>query len=91
MHRRGFTYRQIMAELGWTSTSSVGPPITQALKDQTKVNPDQVVKLMRERLDDYRHQAWRVLGRTHYVTSASGAIARHPTTGEPQAPRRASS
>jgi hypothetical protein len=83
MHRRGFTYRQIGAELGWTSTASVGPAISRALKEMTKVDPDEIVKVMRDRLDDYRRQAWRVLGRTHYVTTQSGAVARHPVTGDP--------
>jgi hypothetical protein len=83
MVQRGFTYRQIGAELGWSSTASVSLAVKRALKEISRVDPDEVVKLMRSRLDDYRRQAWRVLGTRHYVTSPSGAVARHPITGDP--------
>lgn len=83
MVRRGFTYRQIAAELGWSSPASVGNAVTRALKEISKVDADEVVKMMRERLDDYRRQAWRVLGRTHFVTTPTGAIVRHPDSGTP--------
>lgn len=83
MHRRGFTHRQIATELGWSAHQSAANAITRALKELTQVDPDAVVKLMRDRLDEYRRHAWRVLATRHYVTTPSGAVARHPQTGDP--------
>ncbi len=83
MSQRGFSYRQIAAELGWKSPSTVHDAIRRGLRDMNAVDGPELVRLMRERLDDYRRQAWRVLGRPHYVTTQSGAVARHPDTGQP--------
>ena len=80
MSRRGFTYRQIAAELGWASPQSVTLAIRRALKEMNNIDGDELVKLMRDRLDDYRRQAWRVLGppalRDHSIRGGR----RHPET-----------
>jgi hypothetical protein len=83
MKRRGFTHRQIADEIGWSSPQSVSNAITRALKELTQVDADDVVRLMRERLDEYRRQAWRVLSRPHFVTTPAGVVARHPDTNAP--------
>src|SRR5271166_5709369 len=80
MARRGFTHRQIAAELGWRSHASVGEAVGRALREINNIDGDELVRLMRDRLDDYRRQAWRVLGRTHYVTSTGGVVVRDPET-----------
>jgi hypothetical protein len=83
MKRRGFNLRQIATECGWSSPQSAANAITRALKELTQVDADEVVRLMRERLDEYCRQAWRVLSRPHFVTTPAGVVARHPETNAP--------
>jgi hypothetical protein len=83
MVRRGFSYRQVAAEIGWASPQSVGNAVKRALKELHAVDADELVKIMRGRLDDYRRQAWRVLSAKHYVTTQSGSLVRHPETRQP--------
>lgn len=83
MHRRGFTYRQIAAQLGWTNPRSAFDAVRRGLRDIAQVNADDIRGLMRERFDDYRQQAWRVLATKHYVVSTSGKLVYHPETGQP--------
>ena len=76
--RRGFTQRQIAAELGWSSHVSVAHAVQRALKELTQVDAPQTLKLMRDRLDEYRRHAFRVLATKHYVVSSLGKIVRQP-------------
>lgn len=82
-YRRGLTYRQIAAKMGWRSPASVGNAITRALADDHRAANEEVRQILLDRLQDYRASAWKVLSAIHYVTSTGGKVVLHPETDEP--------
>lgn len=84
LYRRGLTYRQIAAELGWKSPAAAFEAVRRAVKDAARedMGGADALRLMLERLQDYRRIAWRVASTKHLMTNQAGVV-RHPFTGEP--------
>lgn len=81
LYRRGMTYRQIAAQMGWRSPASVGNAISRALADDHQAANEEVRQILLDRLQDYRRSAWEVLTGTHYVTTQSGKLVEGPGGG----------
>lgn len=80
LYRRGLTYRQIAAQMGYGSLASIGDAIRRASLDAARNAPGdgEALRIMLERLQDYRRQAWRVASSRHYVTTQAGRLAAGP-------------
>jgi hypothetical protein len=81
LYRRGLTYRQIAAQMGWRSPASVGNAITRALADDHQAANEEVRQILLGRLQDYRASAWNVLTARHYVTTQAGKLVEGPDGG----------
>jgi hypothetical protein len=84
LYRRGLSYRQIAAQLGYRSHVTVGLAIQRhatASMRGSLASPESMAMLL-ERLQDYRRAAYRVLAARHYKVS-DGRLVLHPETGEP--------
>ncbi|HUK68690.1 MAG TPA: hypothetical protein VLW50_08060 [Streptosporangiaceae bacterium] len=80
LYCKGFSYRQIMPQVGLRSTRSVGEAIRRHAKtaaSETLRSPE-VMQMMLDRLQDYRRLAWRVASSRHYITSPSGKVVTGP-------------
>jgi hypothetical protein len=80
LYRRGLTYRQIAAQLGFRSPQSVGDAIRRhaRLAVGGALGGPEFTQIMLDRLQDYRRAAWRVATARHYVTSQSGKLSMGP-------------
>src|ERR1035441_1291398 len=85
LYRRGLTYRQIAAQMGYKSPQSVGDAIRRAAQSAAgdALASVEALQMMLDRLQDYRRLAWRVASTKHYATMQSGKVATHPETGAP--------
>ncbi len=80
LYRRGLTYRQIAAEVGFRSPQSVGDAIRRHARASASASlggPD-AIQMMLDRLQDYRRLAWRVATSRSYVTTQAGKVAAGP-------------
>jgi len=80
LYRRGLTYRQIAAEVGFRSPQSAGDAIRRHARATAAASlggPD-AIQVMLDRLQDYRRLAWRVATARHYVTTQAGKVATGP-------------
>jgi hypothetical protein len=84
LFRRGLTYRQISAEMGWGSPTSALNAVRRAARDAARddLGGADALHLMLGRLNDYRRVAWRVASTKHFLTTQSGVVL-HPVTREP--------
>lgn len=84
LRRRNLNYKQIAAQLGYSSLSSAYDAVQRGLRDTQGEASAEVRQLELDRLDDIARGFQRVFATKHYVVSAaSGVVARHPETGEP--------
>jgi hypothetical protein len=85
LYRRGLSYRQIAAQLGYRSPQSVGDAVRRHARTAATdhLAGPEALQVMLDRLQDYRRLAWRVATAKHYATTASGNVALHPVTGDP--------
>ena len=76
LFRRGLSYRQISAEMGWKSTSAAFEAVRRAARDagRDSLAAAEALTLMLERLQDYRRLVYRVATTKHYVTTQSGRV-----------------
>jgi hypothetical protein len=81
---RGLNHRQIAAQLGWKSPSSVVDAIDRALSDVYREDLEKCRQVEEDKLDDLTRLVWRELGRSHYVVTQAGKVAMlpDPATGE---------
>lgn len=80
LYRRGLSYRQIAAEVGWKSQKSAFEAVRRAAKDNA-VDPIEAAaarQVFLDRFQDYRRAAQRVLSTRHYVTTQAGKLATGP-------------
>lgn len=85
LYRRGLSYRQIAAELGWRSSNAAYQAVQRAVADAAACPraAGEARQLMLDRLQDYRRVAWRVASTRHYAVSQGGKVAVNPVTEEP--------
>jgi hypothetical protein len=83
LHYRGVTYRKIAAHLGWKNQASAFEAVRRAIADGYRLSAEDARRVEDERLDELVRAFSQVMGRRHYVATASGKIALHPETGEP--------
>jgi hypothetical protein len=85
LYRRGLTYRQIAAELGWRSPNAAFEAVRRAARDagRDSLAAAEALTMMLERLQDYRRLVYRVAVAKHYVTTQSGKVIVHPETKLP--------
>jgi hypothetical protein len=83
LFRRGLSYRQIGAELGF-SHQSASDAIRRAAKDNAAdpLEQAEAKQAVYDRLQDYRRAAQRVLNSRHYVVSQGGKLVLGPD-GQP--------
>ena len=81
LFRRGLSYRQISAEIGYRSPSAAFDAVRRAARENA-VDPLEAMaarQVFLDRFQDYRRAAQRVLSTRHYVASAqSGKLAYGP-------------
>lgn len=84
-YRRGLTYRQIAAQMGYRSPQSVGEAIRRHARYSVTdaMSGPEALQMMLDRLQDYRRLAWRVATTRHYAVTQSGNVVLHPETGAP--------
>ena len=84
LYRRGLSYRQIAAQMGWKSPQSALDAVRRAARDaaQDPLAAEEALALMLERLQDYRRLMNRVASTRHYVTTQAGNLAKGPD-GQP--------
>jgi len=84
LYRRGLSYRQICAQIGWKSTRSAVDAVRRGARDSA-LDPLEAAEARQafyDRFQDYRRAAQRVLAGRHYVTTQSGRLALGPD-GQP--------
>jgi hypothetical protein len=76
LYRRGLTYRQIAAELGWRSPNAAFEAVRRAARDagRDSLAAAEALTMMLERLQDYRRLVYRVAVAKHYVTTQAGNV-----------------
>ena len=79
LFRRGLSYRQIGAELGF-SHAAASDAVRRAAKDNAgdPLEQAEARQAALDRLQDYRRAAQRVLSTRHYVTSQAGKLVDGP-------------
>lgn len=84
LFRRGLTYRQISAQMGWRSPNAAFLAVRRAARDAAtdSLAATEALQLMLSRQQDYRRLVWRVAMAKHYVTTQTGAMALGPD-GQP--------
>jgi len=84
MFRRGLTYRQISAQLGYKTPSAAFTAVRRAAKDagRDSLAAAEALSLMLERHQDYRRAVYRVLTARHYQVTQAGNVVKGPD-GQP--------
>jgi hypothetical protein len=72
--RRGLTYRQVAAQMGWKNQASAYEAVQRALSDAICEPADEVRRIELDRLDEYMRHALRVLATPHYMVSQHGEV-----------------
>lgn len=84
LFRRGLTYRQICAEIGYSSPNAASEAVRRAAREAA-VDPleaEAARQAFLDRFQDYRRAAQRVMNTKHYRTNQAGNIVRGPD-GQP--------
>jgi len=85
LRRKGLTYDDIAAELGFRDRSAARKSVKRALGTIAGEPAAELVTLEAERLDELTRCLYRIVATVHYVVTPGGKLARHPDTGEPLA------
>lgn len=81
--RRGLSYRQIAAQMGWKNQASAYEAVQRGLADSAVEASDEVRRLEVDRLDEMRRHALRVLATPHMMVSQGVVVTwTDPKTGE---------
>jgi hypothetical protein len=83
LRQQGLSYRSIAREMGWNSASGARQAVQRSLADAVTEAVDEIRQIESARLDDMMKMLLRIAMTTHYQTTATGVVARHPDTGEP--------
>jgi len=80
LFRRGLSYRQVCAEMGWKSSNAAVEAVRRAARDNASDPLEQADarQAVFDRLQDYRRAAQRVLTARHYVVSQGGKLVLGP-------------
>jgi hypothetical protein len=80
LYRAGLTYRQIGAQLGIRSTSNVGAAIRRHAFQATResLSNAESLRIILDRLQDYRRIAYRIAAGRHYATTVTGKTVTGP-------------
>lgn len=80
LFRRGLSYRQVCAEMGWKSSNAAVEAVRRAARDNASDPLEQADarQAVYDRLQDYRRAAQRVLTARHYVVSQGGKLVYGP-------------
>jgi hypothetical protein len=84
LFRRGLSYRQIAAQVGWKSPKSAFEAVRRAARDNV-LDPLEAAEARQaflDRFQDYRRAAQRVLSARHYMTNQTGRLTIGPD-GQP--------
>jgi hypothetical protein len=84
LFRRGLSYRQIAAQLGWASPKSAFEAVRRAARDHA-LDPLEAAEARQaflDRFQDYRRAAQRVMSTRHYVATQAGRLTLGPD-GQP--------
>lgn len=76
LFRRGLSYRQIAAQVGWKSPRSAVEAVRRGARENA-VDPLEAAEARQaflDRFQDYRRAAQRVLACKHYVTTQTGRV-----------------
>ena len=85
LFRRGLSYRQISAEVGYKSPSAAFDAVRRAARENA-VDPLEALaarQVFLDRFQDYRRAAQRVLSTRHYVASAQSGKLTYGPDGNP--------
>jgi hypothetical protein len=80
LFRRGLSYRQIAAQVGYKTPSAAFTAVRRAARDNAvdALEAETARQVFLDRFQDYRRAAMRVLASRHYVTTQKGDIACGP-------------
>jgi hypothetical protein len=80
LFRRGLSYRQISAEMGYRTPSAAYSAVRRAARDNAAdpLDAEEQRQAFYDRYQDYRRAAQRVLATRHYVTTQSGKLVDGP-------------
>lgn len=80
LFRRGLSYRQIAAELGWKSGKSAFEAVRRGAKEAARdaFKDAEARQVFLDRFQDYRRAAQRVLSTRHFVTTQGGKLVTGP-------------
>lgn len=83
LFRRGLSYRQIAAELGYKAISGAHTAVRRAARDNASdpLDAEEQRQAFYDRFQDYRRAAQRVLTTRHYVTNQAGKLIDGPDGG----------
>lgn len=83
LYRRGLSYRQIAAEVGWKSAKSAFEAVRRAARDNAMdpLDAEEQRQAFYDRLQDYRRAAQRVLATRHYHVTQAGRLVDGPDGG----------
>lgn len=83
LFRRGLSYRQVAAEMGWKSSNAAVEAVRRAARDNAADPMEQAEarQAALDRLQDYRRAAQRVLATRHYHVAQSGKLVEGPDGG----------
>lgn len=84
LFRRGLSYRQIAAEIGYASSDSAFEAVRRAAKESASdaLKDIEAKQAFLDRFQDYRRAAQRVLSTRHFVTTQAGKLVTGPD-GQP--------
>jgi hypothetical protein len=85
LFRRGLSYRQIAAQMGYKTPSTAFTAVRRAAHDAaaSPLVAAETREILLERLQDYRRLLWRVATAKHYVVTQAGTIVLDPETDLP--------
>ena len=85
LFRRGLSYRQITAEIGYRSPNAAFEAVRRAARDNASdpLEAAAARQVFLDRLQDYRRSAQRVLSTRHYVASTQSGKVVHGPNGTP--------
>lgn len=80
LFRRGLSYRQIAAEIGYASSDSAFEAVRRAAKESASdaLKDIEAKQAFLDRFQDYRRAAQRVLSSRHFVTTQAGKLVTGP-------------
>jgi len=74
LRARGYTHRQISAQLGWKSPASAVGACTRAMQDMYREDIDKWRQIELDKLDDLTREAWDAMQEAHYLVSQGKVV-----------------